>query len=638
MSNPNYNFNREPLMNNKQTTLPLCSVKPKGWLLNQLLIQSKGLTGHLDEFWDSVGSYSGWLGGTGENWERGPYYCDGLVPLAYLLNDENLINKSKKWIEWTLKSQTEDGNFGPENNQDWWPRMVMLKVLIQYFEITSDKRIIELMTKYFTYQNQHIEETPLISWGKARGGELIYCIHWLYNQTGDKFLLILSEKIFKQTLDWTDIFNNFPFVKPTNFYYKWDSSFSANNDFMQNYLQTHIVNITMGIKEPGLYYRQSKDEKHKEAVVNAINSLTKYHGFPTGIFSGDEHLSGNNPTQGSELCSVVEYMFSLQTLLEVEPDVKIADILEKVAFNALPATITKDFWGHQYVQQANQIMITNGKRNWYNNNHEANLMGLEPNFGCCTANMHQGWPKFIKNLWMATDDCGLAAVVYSPCTVNAIVADNVKISLEEETNYPFDENIKIKVRCNENAKFPLKFRIPCWCSCAKIEVNGEELANPEKGTYYTINREWKDNDTITITLPMEIKTSYWYNNSIAIERGPLVYSLRIGEKWKKLKGVDPYADWEVYPTTPWNYALKNDNINKSFSVIKNKIEFQPFDSLKSPIVIKAEARKVKEWGIEDNSAGDVPISPITSNETEEEIELIPYGAAKLRITQFPYYY
>src|ERR1039457_5808537 len=83
--------NRAPLQPNAFNLLPLTSVKPRGWLLHQLQLQANGLSGHVDEFWPDLGSNSGWLGGTGESWERGPYFPHGLVPLAYLTGDERLI-------------------------------------------------------------------------------------------------------------------------------------------------------------------------------------------------------------------------------------------------------------------------------------------------------------------------------------------------------------------------------------------------------------------------------------------------------------------------------------------------------------------------------------------------------------------
>ena len=139
-------------------SLPLRAIKPSGWLKSQLEIQASGFTGHLEEQWKDVGDENGWLGGQGESWERGPYYVDGLLPLAHLLEDETLIAKANRWIEWSLASQQENGMFGParitsvnqdiDKEQDWWHYMIMLKVMMQHEEATGDERIIPFLTKF----------------------------------------------------------------------------------------------------------------------------------------------------------------------------------------------------------------------------------------------------------------------------------------------------------------------------------------------------------------------------------------------------------------------------------------------------------------------------------------------------------
>src|SRR6187200_1413484 len=117
--------NRAPLQPGAFAPLPLGSIEPDGWLRRQLEIQAKGLTGRLDELWPDVGPQSGWLGGAGESWERGPYYLDGLLPLAYLLKNDALIAKASRYVEWTLTHQQPSGWIGPPSNTDWWPNMVM---------------------------------------------------------------------------------------------------------------------------------------------------------------------------------------------------------------------------------------------------------------------------------------------------------------------------------------------------------------------------------------------------------------------------------------------------------------------------------------------------------------------------------
>ena len=396
--------NRAPLAANAFYRLPLTSVRPAGWLRDQLRLQAQGITGHLDEFWPDVGPNSAWLGGTGEGWERGPYYLDGLLPLAYLLDDPKLIAKTRPWVEWTLTHQAADGAIGPAKNHDWWPIMIMLKVLTQYQEATGDPRVIPAMEKYFAYQARALGGNPLKSWAIYRWQDELASILWLYNRTGDSRLLDLARQLKGEGFDWRKLFEDFPF--PGKVAREHAS------------LTSHGVNNAMGLKTAALWQLISKDPADRAATARMFRTLDEYQGLPNGMFSADEHFAGRNPSQGTELCAVVETMFSLELDSAVLGDAWLGDRLEKIAFNPLPGGQTADLWSHQYDQQPNQVLCSLGRRDWSTNGPESNLFGLEPNFGCCTANLHQGWPKFAASLWMASADGGLAAVAYSPSQVH----------------------------------------------------------------------------------------------------------------------------------------------------------------------------------------------------------------------------
>jgi hypothetical protein len=252
--------------------------------------------------------------------------------------------------------------------------------------------------------------------------------------------------------------------------------------------------------------------------------------------------------------------------------------------------------------------------------------------------MHQGWPKLAANLWMATPDQGLAAVVYGPSEVATTVRGGVAVRIEEETGYPFRDTVSLIVRPERAATFPLALRIPAWATGAIVTVSGAPVNGVRTGEFLRIEREWRAGDRVELRFPMAIRVSNWYNNSIAVERGPLVYSLRVGESWHKLKQTGPASDWEIYPTSPWNYGLVVDAKNPAgaFTVKERPMAHQPFNAMDAPIEIAAKARRVPQWGLVDDSPGPLPVSPVTSRRAEESVTLVPYGAAKLRITAFPY--
>ena len=646
----NYSNNRQPLLQKTYIELPIGAIKAEGWMQEQLIRMKNGMTGNLDKIYEKVmGPRNGWLGGDGDVWERGPYWIDGLLPLAYLLDNDGLKEKVKPWIEWTLASQKPNGYFGPDtdrpyerglqrsNAHDWWPKMVMLKIMQQHYSATGDQRVINFMTQYFKYQLAELPKTPLGNWtfwGAQRGGDNLMMVYWLYNITGEPFLLELGELIHKQTFNWTDVF--------------------LNQDHLSRQLSMHCVNLAQGFKEPVVYYQQNKEQKQIDAVKKAVIDIRRTIGLPTGLWGGDELLRFGEPTTGSELCTAIEMMFSLEEMLEITGDVQWADYLERVAYNALPTQITDDFSARQYYQQTNQVAATREWREFTTPHDDTDVIFGELNgYPCCTSNMHQGWPKLVQNLWYATADNGIAALVYGPSNVKAKVANGITVQIKEETNYPFDEAINFKFsfadKKTKKAFFPFHLRIPEWCKAAIIRINGEVVnADNYSGEITKISREWQQGDVLTLELPMEITSSEWYSRAAVIERGPLVYALKMNEQWEK-KTFGPeeqdYGQWyyEVTSDSQWNYGLMEDdlkpqNIKQKFTIEKkNTVAAYPWNVENAPIVIKTKGYPVKGWKIDRGSTGKVPYYTQQGGDFGEaqDIELIPYGCTTLRITEFP---
>jgi len=650
--NVNYNNNPEPLVSNAYIKLPLGSIKPEGWLLSQLEAQAAGLTGNVDDFWPDLVS-SSWRGGTGEAWERGPYFLDGLVPLAYLLDDDRLKEKVKNWIEPIIASSSDSGWYGPEKNKDRWPLSVANKVLMQYYEATSDQRALEVLKKYFRYLHDNPPDWPDMDWRGVRAMENAVTGYWLFRQTGEQWILETIASIQNNCFDWTDYYEKFP----------WDSAALADKRIptarQSGGLTAHVVNNGMAIKYPGLWYQQSGNERYRNAVLAGIQKYDKIHGQAGGRFSGDEHLSGKSPDHGTELCSVVEYMFSLEELYAIFGDNSLADRLESLTFNALPGTTTPDMWAHQYDQQSNQVLVSVQKRSWSSNGDYSNIYGLMPNFGCCLANMHQGWPKFASSLWMATNDNGLVAVAYSPSTVKAQVDNGTEVSIREVTDYPFKGDVKLEINTAKAVRFPLYLRVPGWADEVIFNYKGK-TKTAIAGETVKLEEKWADGDQVTFSLQMDIRFEKRYNNSVSVLRGPLYYSLRIDKEFNSIKlnydnyGYKGSVDWEIKPESAWNYGLMIDNANpgRGFEVAENPLTRYPFadkgdmvwssDSAKyvkwdqeAAVVITTRGITIPGWTLKDNSSDIPPRSPVKATGTPKIIKLIPYGSARLRITEFP---
>ena len=606
--------------------LPLGAVKARGWLHQQLQLQASGLTGHLDELWDDVGPDSGWLGGAGENWERGPYYLDGLLPLAHLLEDSVLLSKVRHWVEWMLTSQRPDGFFGPSSNEDWWPRMVALKVLTQHADATGDGRVQPFLRRYFEHQLRELPARPLSDWGEARAADNVLSVLWLYDRAPEPWLLDLARLLIVQATDWGEYLTRHLIRGPA-------PTFDH---------RTHVVNVAMGLKLMAVRHRLGEPDQ-RELIHAALAELDEHHGMVNGMFSGDEWLAGLGPQRGVELCAVVEAMYSLEVLAQTFGDGVIGDRLELIALNALPAAVSADMTSHQYHQQVNQVSCTIARRDWTFSSDDTNIFGLEPHFGCCTANMHQGWPKYVRSLWASTED-GLAMLSYAP---NALQTDIVggMVRLETVTEYPFREAVTVQVRESPGVTFTLKLRIPSWCTRAELTVNGEaQMCAPDSDGFVAVRRIWRADDELNLHLPMTVRALPRPNGALGLALGPLVLAFSPGEVWSQLPGSEGFGDWEVRPRRSWNYGLNLDATQPYEACTVERFgSTSPAFTLKSgrpasvdgvPLKVLVPAVMLPNWTLEGNSAATPP-QPSDTRLPKHQVALVPYGCARLRIAEFP---
>jgi hypothetical protein len=642
-SNAYYAGNREPLLPLHFVKLPVGTIQPEGWLKEYLKRQRDGMTGRLMEI-------SGWLekkdnawlspdGQGNHGWEEVPYWLKGYLSLAYILNDPEMIKESQIWIEGALNSQREDGYFGPwiekRGNPDLWGNMIMLWCLQTYYEYSQDKRVIDLMTNYFKWQKDYPEEKFLKDrWDATRAGDNLYSVYWLYNITGDAWLLDLAQKIQRNTLDWR-IDSNLP--------------------------QWHNVDIAQGFREPATRWLQTRDSLDLHATYNNFNLVRRIFGqVPGGMFGGDENcrMGYVDPRQGIETCGMVEQMASDEMLLRFTGDPFWAENCEDIAFNSYPAAVMPDFKALRYFTCPNMV-TTDAKNHRPGIGNPGQFLIMNPySHRCCQHNHAQGWPYYAEHLWLATPDNGLAAALFCASSVKAKVGDGTEIQLTEETNYPYEEQIHMRINTSKNVNFPLYLRIPQWCKKARISVNGSPVnATLTNGAYARIEQEWKDGDELTIDFPMEITVRQWKTNqhSISVNYGPLTFSAKIDEEYSKADSrttkfddsilkedvnAEEWPSWEIKANSAWNYGLicNVENPSKSFTIEKKKwpADNFPFTQQNNPIILKAKGKRIPSWGIDKyDLCAVLPAYPVKSNEPAEDIILIPMGAARLRIASFP---
>jgi hypothetical protein len=630
---PFYAASRPPLRATPLIRLPPRALEPRGWLRKQLELQARGFHGRLGEISRFLAKEgNAWLDPEGRGahgWEEPVYWLKGFGNLAHLLGDEAMIAEAKLWIDGIIRSQKADGWFGPDEGRtglatdlkgrdDLWPNMIALFCLQDWHEWTGDERVPELMKRYFRYLEALPEERFLTGyWPKMRGGDLLSSVYWLHERTGEGWLLELARKVHRHTADWTsDVIN-------------W-----------------HNVNMAQGFGEPATYWLQSEEPRHLAAAYRNYEKMRELYGqVPGGLFGGDENCRPGftDPRQAVETCGMVEMMLSCERLLWITGDIRWADRCEDVAFNSLPAALTADLKALRYLTAPNLPLSDKASKSPGLQNGGP-MLHMNPHIHrCCQHNWGHGWPYYARHLWFATRDRGLAAALYSGSRVTAKVADGVEASIEEETRYPFGEEIELKISLPRPARFPLYLRVPGWCASPAASVSSRKLevaAAPLQ--YIRIERLWTHGDTVRLSLPMKIGLRRWEKNhdSVSVDRGPLTFSLEIGERYVREGGTEEWPAWEIHPATPWNYGLvlDADEPARSFRVIERPWpESQmPFTHEGTPIALIAKARRIPEWRLDAlGLAGLLQPSPVLTEEPAEEVRLVPMGAARLRISSFP---
>lgn len=630
--------NRTPLQPVPFMNLPPGAVVPKGWLRHQLELDARGIVGRFPQISRFLKpDDAGWIHPekTFSVGEEVAYWFRGYCELGYALQDAALMQGAQKWFDGLMATVKPDGYLGAEARRmteqgkcEPYQHMAMMFAFRSYYDYTQDPKVLAVITGFYKWMAAQPDGYFGAGWAGTRWASHLTGIYWLYNRTGESWLLDLAKRIrHLQQKGW---FSRIP--------------------------TAHNVNFAEGFRLPALYWQQEPDPQYLQTAIHHYQSTMDEVGqFPGGGFAGDEgrRPGYSDPRQGFETCGYVELMNSFEELTRITGQGIWADRCEEIAFNSLPAAVAPDHTGLHYISCANLVQADRApKKHGQFGNGEMPMLAFEPSphfYRCCSHNYSMGWPYYTRNLWLATADRGLCASLYAACDVKAKVADGVAVTIAEQTDYPFGDVVNLKIQPSKPTPFPLYLRIPRWCQGAWVEINGQkQAAQANPLSYLCVTRNWNPGDTVTLHLPMALAVRTWAKNhdAVSVDYGPLTFSLDIGEKWATYEperfppDAGVWNGYEVYPTTPWNYGLALDPKAPVSSVElvrkPGPLAEDPFTHEGAPLVIRAKARKIPGWQADsDNVVGPLQASPARTSEPIETVNLIPMGAAHLRITSFP---
>jgi hypothetical protein len=661
--------------------VPLRQVRPAGWVCDFLIRQTKGLTGNPAvsgypygyQFWgsdedDTSGSYGTWW-----PYEQTGYWIDGALKCGYLAGDMTLYKNALEEVDYAIDHSDSDGFIGPDSlrEKDRWPHAVFFRAVLAQYEVSGDERYLQALIRHYRAMRH-----PM-GWDRDVAG--VEILLYLYQESGEEDLLTLAEDLYAR-------FNQ-----------SWPDHDCAVDILLSEKQPTeHGVTFNEEAKLAAMLYSATGNQAFLRAAVHGYEKLDRKALLADGLHSCSEHIQGKESGDMHETCNLTDHTWALAYLLQATGEARYADRIERVIFNALPGSVTKDFRAVQYFSCTNQVIAAS------NSNHNLFMRGLnwmsyrpDHEVQCCPGNLHRAMPNYVSKMWMrsnfgAQSDNGIVAVLYGPGSLTTTVGEsNTPVTITALTRYPYEQSIVFSVHPEEPMSFPFSLRIPSWCTQAKIKINDQTLESDLRpGSFATIDRRWQPADVVRLELPFELALEYWPREGVSLRYGPLTLALPVptratvetlnsttrqrketlGEQYRLRPTVeDPaFPAWNLYPDGPWNYALCLDEESlKELKVEWNHDCTDPFDADNPALKVFVKARRVKGWGLEHKHRirqfghwtedgefcrglrmidGDFKFTPPlpdpdglfeTLSDEVEEVALIPYGATMLRVTVFP---
>lgn len=617
--------------------LKISEIQPEGWIKEFLIRQKEGLTGHIEvagypydtKMWATEkikGSTKAWW-----PYEQTAYYIDGANRLGILLNDDSLKKRAKVQTQYVLDHiDPVTGRISTKLADRWWrwPYAQFFRNYMTDYNETKDKSIVDALYKhYLTFSAKDFADDLELA--------NVEEICWLYGITKDEKLLEMAEESYR--LFKSDIENR--------------NRAGADIQFGSDREPDHHVVVYLElVKIPAILYSYTGKQEYLDEAMNGIRKAEEFNMLISGLPSSTEHFAGITENSGSETCNTAVLPHSFGYLLRITGEAELGDKIEKAVFNAGIGSVTKDFKSHQYFSAPNQFIATLNSNDY---GHHPARMAYVPGHDveCCTGNVNRFMPYYVEQMWLSAANNGLVASLFGPSSVATEVGKNqVPVRVTESTNYPFSEKIEFKFQMDTSVNFPFYMRIPEWSIHTQISINGEAIEEQIiPGSFFKIERNFSNDDIITLQMPMEVITSNWPNNGIGIERGPLVYSYAIAESTNIVsdyeRATKAFPAVERRPIGIWNYGLNlSGKENSNIEIIETNEAGYPWDSENSPVKIRVPVKKISNWGMKEIMDKETNKTFLTTPEFPKElkivgsteyIDLVPYGATTLRLTIFP---
>jgi hypothetical protein len=616
--------------------VPPGAVKPKGHILSFLQRQNQGLSSNYTEQGYPFDTPM-WNGGVGkiilasviahdqaaatplqESWwpyEQSAYLLDGLLRLGLLLDDPGKIALFEENLKYMLSHPNKNGLLGHcyNDSPSEWPMAVFFRAACVYHEATGNARVKEA---FHTHYSNLTADDLAVGFRHINNLEGLLKV---YEWTSDPKLLAKALKAYYKH----DERNNMR--TDDEYELHWSRITSGRNYVI------HGVSFSESIKLPVLLYLYTGDFKWLKGAEKGLREVLERHEQITGLPSCNEDFAGRDPLQGYETCVISDFSWTLGYFLMASGDSAYADRIEKIFFNALPGSLSKDFTALQYLAAPNQTIAADFSNNSFFYRGSATFRQFRANHSaqCCPGNVHRAMPNYILRQWMLDSENGPVAALYGPSVFSGVFNGTAYV-IEEETEYPYSEMISFRLKLKSELNMPFTFRVPAWCSTPEVKLNDDAYSMElVPGKYASLTRVWKNNDVFTLKLPMKPvqKTDRYWS---WFEMGPLVFSYPISFTEQREDGGS-FCPRNFYPSGTWNYGVAP---NTPVEVVRG--ETSGFILESPPVKLKIQTFPVSGFDNLDQNRY-TPEIPLFCEQKGEKHELIlePYASTILRLTAFP---